>query len=87
MEVELRILCTNKIGHCIKTYFRSKSNIEYYLEGSSGLYLLRGKSLSYGSDVDIFVLKYDELLILAQELPKIFSDLNIEIVNWKIISL
>ena len=32
MEVELRILCTNKIGHCIKNYFRSKSNIEYYLE-------------------------------------------------------
>ena len=63
-------------------YLQSK-NIEYYLEGSSGLYLLRGKSLSYGSDVDIFVLKYDELLILAQELPKIFSDLNIEIVKFQ----
>ena len=32
MEIELRILCYNKNGHCIKRYFRTESNIKEYIE-------------------------------------------------------
>ena len=32
MEIELRMLCYNKNGHCINRYFRTESNIKEYIE-------------------------------------------------------
>ena len=47
-------------------YLRSK-NILYFLVGSAGINVLRGRSLACSSDVDFYVLNYSELEALAKD--------------------
>lgn len=61
-------------------YFLSK-DIDYYLTGGAGINVLRGRSLSCSSDVDIYVFRYDDLVFLTKDLFNYFSDLNIEILK------
>lgn len=63
-------------------YFLAK-NINYFLCGSAGINVLRGRALSYASDVDFYVLDYNDLLVIANDLPSVFSDLNVEITKFK----
>lgn len=62
-------------------YFINKK-IDYFIIGSSGVSLLREKSLSCSSDVDFYLTNYSDLLTLESDLSVFFSDLNIEITRF-----
>lgn len=63
--------------------FFIKNNIDYFIDGSSLLCMLRKRSLSVVSDVDIMVLKYENLEFLAEELPKFFKEFKVEVVKFE----
>ncbi|MGG7074229.1 hypothetical protein U5B43_08260 [Campylobacter sp. 9BO] len=62
--------------------FLVEQGIDYFIDGSSLLCILRRKSLSVVSDVDIMVLKYEHLELLACKLPEIFKDLNVNVIKF-----
>lgn len=59
--------------------FMKLKNVEYRIHGSSLITLLRGKHLSYSTDVDIIISNYNDLVILEDELPKLFPTYNIKV--------
>ena len=59
MEVELRILCGNKEGHCIKRYFRTNKTTDYEIE-----YDIREELEKYKATYEYLrIQKYDKLII------------------------
>lgn len=60
-----------------------EKNINYFITGSAGINVLRGRSLSCASDVDIYVLGYDDLLAIKDDIVNIFDDFNVNIKTFK----
>ena len=69
---------TDEIIKKIDEYLLSR-NVKYYIDFSAALFVLRGGSLSEANDVDIYLTNYDDLMLLKDELPKIFNGFKIQI--------
>ena len=63
--------------------FLTLNKINYFIEGSSALYLLRGKPLSCAADVDFFLTSYDDFMVLEKALPNILPDFNIRLRKYE----
>lgn len=91
LMIEEKDICFNSekreilTDECLKILdkFLTKNKIPYFIDGSSMLCLLRGKSLSSVSDVDIAMLEYRHLKLLSTELYHLFPNFDIKIIKFE----
>lgn len=74
-----------KVDEIIKRLdeYMINKNISYFIGSGAGVNVARGKSLALTYDIDVYLLNYDDMLVLQSELPNVFKDLNISIARVK----